>query len=270
MMGPVARYVPETGPFSHAISIRSAAAMVPEIKSWKFLSELLFGSRRFWFLNWTDFALNWSKKIEASVVEMSRIENWIDDSDGSNKTRNEVASTEMVSSESNSAGNVTVMWYDREAPILPTEEDAGVCTRTEGHENLARGTGARTTRTHRQRDSAAFVPLDGFESTVGIQAFAVGARFDRDVNLAFDPRLQVVVVVSGRVLSRLGSVSLTATEEEDSPLGVVASRGKGKSRERAEEERVHLGEAVEPRSEFVGRGPRRSRDGVLEVRGSTL
>lgn len=142
----------------------------------------------------------------------------------------------------------------------------------EGHYNRSAQGGPN--RTHRQRDSAAFVSLDGFESTFGIQAFAVGARLDRNVDLAFDPRLGVtVVVVSGRVVvSRLGCISriATAAEEEDSPLGVVTGRGKGKRGERADGERVHLGEAVEPRSEFVGRVPRRCRDGVLEVRGSTL
>ena len=126
----------------------------------------------------------------------------------------------------------------------------------EGHYNRSAQGGPN--RTHRQRDSAAFVSLDGFESTFGIQAFAVGARLDRNVDLAFDPRLGVPVVV------------VSATEEEDRSLGVVTGRGKGKRRERADGERVHLGEAVEPRSEFVRRVPRRCRDGVLEVRGSTL
>lgn len=93
-------------------------------------------------MNWIDLARNCSKKIEASVVEMSRFENWIGDREGSNKTRNEVASTEMVSSESKSSGNVTVMWYDREAPILPTEEDAGVCW---GRGGSLQSVGARRT-----------------------------------------------------------------------------------------------------------------------------
>lgn len=112
MIGPLARYVPETGPFSHAISMRSARAIEPEIKSSKFFSELLFGSSRFSFLNLTDLARNpgcTSNEIGASVVEMSRFANSSDATEGSNWTRNEVASTRTVSSESKSAGKVTVI-----------------------------------------------------------------------------------------------------------------------------------------------------------------
>lgn len=108
VIGPEARYDPDTAPFSHAMSMWSDLAMDPETRSSKLRREPLFGSRRFSFRSLTDLARRSSKRIGASVVEMSRLSNSIGERDGSSRTRKWVASMERVSSEVKPAGNVTV------------------------------------------------------------------------------------------------------------------------------------------------------------------